>query len=99
MTKAFNVVLQNTAAWEFDDVARAHMEEEVARQCDSETEPVSLARVQASVRNTMNECIGNAKRLGVRVNSRGVHHKGRFGVNCVDYRPMTILEWSISRFG
>jgi hypothetical protein len=92
INKAPNVLLLNTAAWEFDDVARAHMEEEAAQQCDSETEPISLARVQTSVRNTMNECIDIAKRLGVRAIYRGNHYNDRFGVNCADDRLMEMLN-------
>jgi hypothetical protein len=69
LNKAFNVLLVYTAARE--SVARAHMEEEAAQKCDSETEPVSLPRVQPYMRSTMNECIGIAKRLGVRAISCG----------------------------
>jgi hypothetical protein len=92
MNKAPDVLILNTGAWDFDGTAREHIGENATLQCNHETEPLSLARVQPAIQNTMNESIGIAKRLGVRAIFRGNHYNSRFGVNCADDRLMEMLN-------
>jgi hypothetical protein len=92
MNKAPNVLILNTGAWDFDHIARNRIGEEASLECNGETEPVAQGRVQPSVQSTMNECIGIAKRLGVRAIFRGNHYNSRFGVNCADDRLIQMLN-------
>jgi hypothetical protein len=92
MNMAPNVLILNTGAWDFDGTARRHIGVNATPQCNTESEPLSLDRVQPFVRYAMKECIGIAKRLGVRAIFRGNHYNSRFGVNCADDRLMERLK-------
>jgi hypothetical protein len=87
-----DVLILNTGAWDLEGPTRRHIGVNATLQCNNDTEPLSLDRVQPSVQNVMNESIGIAKRLGVRAIFRGNHYNSRFGVNCADDRLMEMLN-------
>lgn len=86
-------VLVNTGAWDFDHIARQHMGETAAEQCDSpEMEAASQRRVLPSIKQAMWENGQLAQQLGVRAIYRTNHHNNRFGTHCADDKFLAMLQ-------
>jgi len=80
-----DVLVFNTGAWDFDKIARTHMNETAAAICNSEeTFKVSRYRSSDHILDMLKELSGYAKAAGVRVIYRNNHHNSRFGALCAD---------------
>jgi hypothetical protein len=88
-------VIVNTGAWDFDRIARQHMGEVAAEECNTdEMERASLLRTQPSIQNYFLTAGDLAKQLGVRTIYRTNHYNNRFGVHCADDRFISMLNGS-----
>ena len=96
--KPYALVL-NTGAWDFDHVARKHMNEIAGAECDQqESKKVSLDRISPNVVANFKEYGGLAKSLGVRAIYRNNHYNSRFGALCADIRLERAIQntsWEI----
>jgi len=88
-------LILNMGAWDFDAIARAHMNETASPYCDSnETRAISDRRADAFTNETMWLFGNKAKEFGNRVIYRNNHYNKRFGVFCADEKFEALLKGS-----
>jgi hypothetical protein len=88
-----DVLIYNTGAWDFDKIARKHMNETAEVICDSE-EMMKVSRHRSSdhIKNILKELRSYAVESGVRVIYRNNHYNNRFGALCADLNFEKIVK-------
>lgn len=94
-----DVLIFNTGAWDFDKIARKHMNETADIICDSdEMLKVSHYRSSDHIKDILKELRTYATESGVRVIYRNNHYNNRFGALCADLNFEKIVKemnWEI----
>lgn len=82
-----------SGAWDFDKIARNHMNETASEYCDTnETKEISERRASKHIKSIIDEMSGLSHDLNVRLIYRNNHFNRRFGVYCADEKFELLLE-------